>query len=1104
MAGPSEVYDLIILVDATASMGSYLTSLQTSLPQIISISALTGSFSRIGLLAYRDYCDSNLIEWSGWMPQDAVWDDKPSVDLLAAAKTLSATGGGDYPEATKTGLAKAYEVMREDATTVILLYTDAPPHTVAGSGSVNHRSEQRALEQPDSYGGFGPLFADWVRGARTMALKEGKKRAQVFSLLEPSMSRDDGTYYTFLSTVTGGACFYLDKAQPKDISKVTVDLLLAWMGVEKEGAAVTPVAAWGVRFKNASALENVTKESAKEAEPGSRPSKGSEELPLNSACLKEFLPKREIPVQDFALRYNSDNSYKALVASQLQKIIDQDVSAISLNPVFGSLWRAVCNDRSNDNREGLISSFGLQVDRIKDAALKEMMTGWLAESYDYSADVAEAIGLVPEYEQFPCVYLDPTHAFTHTHDNDDGQEEEDNRPITEFTRGELLEISRSCDYRILRRLGRVLTRLTFVNTREELPAHIANAEDTVTRIPMALASKEFGHKFWRILLHIVVPGTMLSARPAALLAALTIRLGIQPLSKAAGAEMLMWRDKWNNIEVPETWNVSCLSLLLDADRAYSDRHQGEKSEIAKTNRKGLLRETDKKLFDRLVSYKMLELNLQTSLVAKVGWRPEKTPIPIGPVVVCKSCQYPRSVTIMGPKGKCGNCIATDFPTPEERQAWIEHRVTKDDNEATEAIWVECRVRTCRAQYVVYHPEALNVTPKCHYCRQQSTTAGAKTKHDSTPYLECDQCLNRVIFPKEYRSHSSSRFKCVACSNDRSSVIDVETNANELSKENGTNWLLENKKDKMNEPLGGRSLFRQLTEAGIEDFCERVILFPSPDKQNVVLDGKTIQNYPDLVKQLESWVSRRRTESGTCSLCFSDLRKADLNSACGRRGCDQKVCRACLCAWYGLNGAGRIINIAALSCPFCRRAPTAKTLHGYGMGIHAVGDLGQAVRNAGQWVYAWCMDCARAKQYLERVCAAGAPTELSNFVCDPCGQIREEASRRETEALQAEMARMEVEGRRLNYERRVEVEAAMERSRLESLMIKKVGQFKCCPGCTVLTEKSYGCGHMDCPCGTTWCWFCGEKSTQTDIYRHMDKQHNGWFAGDDEDDEGDDE
>lgn len=64
----SEVYDLLILVDATYSMYNYLEALQTSLPKIIQISQLTDCFARIGLLAYRDYTEATrakdgLLEW---------------------------------------------------------------------------------------------------------------------------------------------------------------------------------------------------------------------------------------------------------------------------------------------------------------------------------------------------------------------------------------------------------------------------------------------------------------------------------------------------------------------------------------------------------------------------------------------------------------------------------------------------------------------------------------------------------------------------------------------------------------------------------------------------------------------------------------------------------------------------------------------------------------------------------------------------------------------------------------------------------------------------------------------------------------------------------
>lgn len=1102
MASITEIYDLLILVDATYSMSDYLTSLQTSIPKIVSISALTDCFSRIGLLAYRDYGDEDLIQWIGWQrprKDEPCENELSHEDLASASKHIHPNGGGDYPEATKTGLAKAYQEMREEAKTIILLYTDAPPHTTANGTSFtndNHVLEQKALTEPSSYGGHGPDFSDWVHGARTLALQEkGKKRAQVFSILEPGMKRADGDYFTFLSTITGGACFYLKKSTPKDIAQVTIDLLLAWMGVEKSGVAVNDMEAKLARLKHPGGIEHVKQEAGKKAKPkaaGKPTSSNIEELPVNSTVLKEFMPKREVPVQDFAARYKVDEAYKKLVVEHLEKIIADDVSAISLNPVFGSLWRAVCNDRENPACDSLITSFGLQVDRITQADEKERMKAWLAESYDYTAEVQKAINSIPESEQFPCVYLDPTIPFIKTSTLDDGHEDEDDRPITAFGRDELLEIGRSCDYRILKRLSRVLTRLTFVDSAEKLPHHIANADEGLaTRIPLALASKEHGRKFWGILLHIVVPGTMLSARPTALLAALSIKLGIQPLLKSAYSEMEIWRSRWNDLEVPENWNVNCLSLLLDADQAYAQQMEADKGSKVKR----MLPLDDRELFERLVSYKMLELNLKTTLIAKVGWKPEKTTVPIGPLFVCRSCQYPRSVTMMGSRGICGQCLATDYSNDKEREQRINGRVSKDATEASDAAWVECCTRTCRAQYVVYHPDALKVRAKCYYCRQQSSLPDAKRSDDPAPTIECVQCLSRVIYPHDYRPKDllTSKYNCIACTVGRKTIVDVEITAAKLSKENGTTWLLTNKNSKLKEALSGWSLFQQITQAGTNDFCKQVLLFPETDRKPLLLSGKSLHNTPELIDQLREWISRRRAEQGTCSLCFANLRKSEISPACGRHGCDQGICRSCLAGWYGLNAAGKMINISALSCPFCRRAPTAKTLHAYGMGIHAIGNLQEAVKKKGQWIYSWCKDCATAKPYLERVCARGAPPEVTDWTCQDCQLAAAEAARRQADWIAAETARMEREGRHMHWETRMALQQEAE-ERASKLKLVTKG----CPHCGVQTEKSMGCGHMTCICGKHWCWFCGEKQNGDEVYDHMSEVHGGWYGNDEGD------
>jgi hypothetical protein len=266
----TEVYDLLILVDATYSMFNYLESLKTSLPKVIALSNLTNSFERIGLLAYRDYSEANrnkdgMLEWSGWFDQtDGSDQDCITADVLMdTASRLEPIGGGDYPEATKTGLARAYSLMRQDATTMILLYTDAPPHCwmVADKdlGS-NYHAEQAALKVTTSYDGFGPYFSDWVTACKQ--LHEGPRKAHVFCFLDQDLASRpmNSGYYTYLSTITRGACLSLTDAKPNSIAQATVDVLLAWMGTEKSGTEKTSMPLKLFRYKNGDNIKKIKDE----------------------------------------------------------------------------------------------------------------------------------------------------------------------------------------------------------------------------------------------------------------------------------------------------------------------------------------------------------------------------------------------------------------------------------------------------------------------------------------------------------------------------------------------------------------------------------------------------------------------------------------------------------------------------------------------------------------------------------------------------------------------------------------------------------------------------------------------------------------------------
>ncbi|KAK0370433.1 dihydroxyacid dehydratase [Colletotrichum limetticola] len=1066
-------YDLLILTDATASMSSYLQALNKSLPEIIRISALTDCFDRIGVMAYRDYSASMLTEWSGWYSANSTADDTITQgQLLQKASHIKADSGPyrlDWPEAAKTGLARAYSIMRPEATTIIILYADAPPH-IPGTSSKYRTTEIENLSKPDSFYGCGKYFTDWIAGAKI--LRDGEKKAKVFSVIQGGID-DTVAPFTFLSHITGGVSFKLDNRHnvPTSvaISELTTGILMAWMGVGKEGGAASGQRTYAeaCQYRTASSIEDIVDEEDEALESYFVIAKHMEQTVVNNIQstptkldeLRTVVEARITPLLDFSKRYKADEVYRSFVVGQLETLIAADVGTIAINPVFGSLWRAVCNDRDNPARDGLIQAFGYAVDRIPEPEKKARMKAWLEESYDYAAEISEAIGKVPEHQRYPCVFLDPTEQFQASTDDKDEDSNADKREVTDFTREELLEIGRSCDNRILRRLGRVLTRLTYVAREEDLPAHI-RADPSVARIPTVLSSVEYQRKFWKILLHLILPGTMLAARPAALLAALALRLGIRPLTATADRELLTFTTKWNNLDIPETWNASCLSLLLDANKDYERRvAQGITQRPAPEA--CVLLQSDRHLFETLVDYKLLELNLNTTLQAKIGWHPDKSKVSLGPLVICRRCEFPRSVTIMGPNNVCGLCpksnkcdckVCETVPDQEARRC---NNVTRGDTEETEATWVECFSPTCRAQYVVYNPQALNVRAKCYYCRHHGSVAAKYKIPREAPCIDCSKCRNRVIWPETYRPSDLdlSAFKCPACTANRVTVIDFETSAKTLSGENGVSWLLRNDDSAIKDPFNGRSLFytiSQVEESNRDSLAKNVEIIPVVQQQSqLTIRGKAIQNQDDILESLRKWVKSRRTEAGVCSLCFSNIRKTDLRNACGRSGCHQQICNGCMKDWYGLNVRGRLLNLAALSCPFCRRQPTVKTVSNFG--ISHIGNLQTAATDK-EWIYGWCRDCGFAKKYAERVCAVGAP-EVSNWSCDECKEIQMEGAQR--------------------------------------LKVRN------CPGCGTVTEKMGGCDHITCTvpgCNAHWCFACGENVGEEDIYDHMSDAHGGMWGG----------
>ncbi|KAF3939295.1 hypothetical protein ABW19_dt0200302 [Dactylella cylindrospora] len=1017
-AAAEEKYDLCLITDATGSMATYLAALQHSLPQILALSNLTSAFTSISVIAYRDYDNENYnprvkkhVEFSGWYDVKSI---KGGRQLIEFTKRIDICGGADYPEASKTAIWTLLKNIHPDRRTLCFWYTDAPPHSDSSRSWGGQRQKELAELKKDP---IGRECTDWMSCCRLMA----KNKVQVMSVLDGSLGVQ-ASWYVVLSAATNGVAVSLDKVDAHRISLVSMDLLMAWLNQRPRGQSERGVMtlSWSSIF--ASRFKAIKDETPKNS-GGFLPKFDNDKYLVNSLRSEQYDAKRDVkftraPIQDFALHFTSDEEYKKLAYDALEMIIGFDVSTISLNPVFGELWRVMCAERGSEARDRVVNAFAVAVNKMTDGPIKDGMKVWLEESYNQTKEIERLIAAVPADDAYPAVCIDPTEAGV---------------GAAHWIRGDLLEIARSCHHTVLKRLGKVLTKLVFIPSKEECPAHLRD-DKIVEKIPFALARKGYRRDFWKVLLHLVLPGTLLSARGGAVLAALCMKIGVQipGIQEAARETLVAFRGKWADIEVGENWSMECMRLLLYCDD--KDRKNGNE---------GTLTDFEKELFTTLNSYRLAELNLDTELTARIPFTPKKTEGWIGPTTRCIQCGYNRSVTMMAKGSVCGKCAKQDYPDRAERERSILIRAETEQGEKTMRNWVECGNTECRVGYVVYDVAKLVVKPKCHYCRFPAC--------GKAPYVECKKCTNRVIWPKEYRTEAAKDFLCVFCEEGRETIVEKPTTARELNKENGVSWILSKEGAKLG--FAGRSIYSTVKSKGMETIHSSIRLFPEVDNLILTIRKKQIQNIPDLIQEYQKWISSNTIEYKTCNLCFdSSFKPQDLHDACGRKGCNNKICADCLKTWYGMNEPGKVVNLNSLHCPFCRRFPAAKVLRGYGLNVSTLAGVQEAVKLRGKWIYGWCIDCDTAKQYIARVCNPnGQPVELTNFTCEDCEEKKKKP-----------------------WEKRI----------------------KPCPKCGVMTQKIAGCNHITCPCGQHWCYVCGEAFPYDGIYPHMSQEHGGIFYADD--------
>jgi len=106
-------------------------------------------------------------------------------------------------------------------------------------------------------------------------------------------------------------------------------------------------------------------------------------------------------------------------------------------------------------------------------------------------------------------------------------------------------------------------------------------------------------------------------------------------------------------------------------------------------------------------------------------------------------------------------------------------------------------------------------------------------------------------------------------------------------------------------------------------------------------------------------------------------------------------------------------------------------------------------------HGWCVDCYTVQPVAARACAGPTAPDLTQFRCETCAAKR-------TAATAATGAATDATSTGVN-----------------------------CPGCSIVVVKNGGCNHIECHCGTHFCYECGDAFDRDEIYDHMSEEHGGY-------------
>jgi hypothetical protein len=260
------------------------------------------------VLAFEDYSDGERAVLRRCI-------GKSRAQTIAFAKALKPGGGGDIPEAAKTALVAALRVIRLAETpgdqTIVMLFTDAPPHHESNFGTTSYCNGKRECATLEANGEWSMLLQAKTWQSVVAATQNGpgfcwrdicaafrREGTRVFSFTPRQFYKVE-TAWPFLAML--GELIVLENTDPRTISKVTIDILMQLMGQFEKTDAEASDAPTHTHLQftpQVPALDD--KDHATEADDGSWATKwlvhkGADETSKDPACLLAGSPDAHPP-----------------------------------------------------------------------------------------------------------------------------------------------------------------------------------------------------------------------------------------------------------------------------------------------------------------------------------------------------------------------------------------------------------------------------------------------------------------------------------------------------------------------------------------------------------------------------------------------------------------------------------------------------------------------------------------------------------------------------------------------------------------------------------------------------------------------------------------